>query len=179
MKLSSDLKAKEFLLADVMASIGVALQVRGVKPKHIKKAMQQFKEVAFRMTKLNDFIYNDAKSTNPYSTIAAIQCLDNIFLICGGYDRKENLSCLNEHLHKLKKVYAYGQTKDKIYNYMSNHNVECVCFRNLEEAFIQALQERNNENILFSPMYASFDSFKNYIERGNFFNQLFSKYFNS
>lgn len=179
LKLTSNLKEKEFLLADVMAAIAATLQVQGIKASHIRKAFKQFKEVDFRLTKLNDFIYNDAKSTNPYSTIAAMKCFDNILLICGGYDRKENLNCLNEHLYKLKKVYAYGQSKDKVYNYMTNHNVECHCFTSLEEAFVQALKDRKDETILFSPMFASFDCFKNYNERGKFFNQLFSKYSNS
>lgn len=177
LKINSNLRDKDFLLADVMAAISTVLQVQGMCPHYIRKAMKHFKEVEYRLTKLNDFVYNDAKSTNPYSTIAAIKCFDSVLLLCGGYDRKENLNCLNEYLGKIKRVYAYGETKDKIYNYMTNHNVECFCFTSLEEAFYQAILERKDEVILFSPMFASFDSFKNYIERGTYFNELYSKYF--
>ncbi len=176
LKLNENLLSKEFLLKDVMAAVSTVLQIKKMTPRVIRKTMKQFKEVTFRLTKLNDYIYNDAKSTNPYSTIAAMKCFDDIELVCGGYDRKENLNCLNDYLHKIKRVYTYGDTKDKVYNYMTNHNVECLCFDSLDEAFLQAVKDRTVEIILFSPMFASFDHFKNYIERGNYFNQLYQKY---
>lgn len=177
LKLSDELKQKDYLLADIMASISVCMQVRKMSPRKIRRGIQEFKGVPFRLERLNSFIYNDAKSTNPYSTIAAISCFSKVSLICGGYDRKENLNCLNDYLPRIKKVYAYGDTKAKVYNYMVDHHVECVCFSSVDEAFEQSLKEHQDEIILFSPMFASFDGFKNYIERGRYFEQLYLKKF--
>ena len=171
-KINKELLSKEYLLLDYMAAISVVMVLNKIKVRKIRKKLNCFSEIEYRMTKYNDYVYNDAKSTNPYSTIAAIKCLDNIFLICGGYDRKENLNCLKPYLNKIKKVYTYGQTKNKIYNFMTVNNVEIEVFNSLKDAFTKALKDRSNEVILFSPMYASFDEYKNYVERGLYFDNL-------
>ncbi|MDE6047471.1 MAG: hypothetical protein K2F56_02465, partial [Anaeroplasmataceae bacterium] len=162
-------------LEDVMASISAVSLVKGITPKIIKEQLKTFEEVEYRLTKINDFIYNDAKSTNPYSTMAALECFDEVELVCGGYDRKENLSCLQSALPKLKRVYAYGQTKEKVRTYMEENKIECLTFDSLDEAFTKAYHDRKKEIILFSPMFASFDNFKNYIERGKYFNEIVLK----
>ncbi len=171
-KISKNLINKEYLLLDYMAAICVVMILGKTSIRKIRKYIHTFSEIEYRMTKFNDYIYNDAKSTNPYSTIAAINCLDNIFLLCGGFDRNEDLTCLKPYLNKIKKVYTYGQTKNKVYNFMINNNVDIEVFNNLEEAFKKSLIDRVNEIILFSPMFASFDEYKNYIERGIYFNNL-------
>jgi len=43
---------------------------------------------------------------------------------------------------------------------------------------IKTDKNRVHKTILFSPSAASFDSFKNFEERGKFFNQLIKKYMN-
>ncbi|MDE6415121.1 MAG: UDP-N-acetylmuramoyl-L-alanine--D-glutamate ligase [Anaeroplasmataceae bacterium] len=175
MKIEQNLIDKPFLLEDVMAAISAVSLVKGISPRVIKEQLKTFEEVEYRLTKINDFIYNDAKSTNPYSTMAALECFDAVELICGGYDRKENLACLQSALPKLKRVYAYGQTKEKVKSYMKENEIECLTFDSLDEAFIKAYQDRKEEIILFSPMFASFDHFKNYIERGKYFNEIAMK----
>ena len=177
-KLNKYIVEKEYLLSDYMAALSVLMGSGKIKPSKIRKYIKDFKEINYRLTKVNNFIYNDAKSTNPYSTIAALKCFNNVYLICGGYDRNENLGCLKSYLHKIKKVYAYGDTKNKIYNFMSLNNIETEVFNNLDEAFKKSLSDRINEIILFSPMFASYDNFNNYIERGNYFNELCKKYQN-
>ncbi len=171
-KINLSLKEKTFFLEDVMAAISAVSLVKGISSKIIREQMKSFEEIEYRLTKINSFIYNDAKSTNPYSTMAALECFDSVELICGGYDRKENLDCLKSSLAKLKRVYAYGQTKGKIEKYMQENNVECLAFNSLDEAFEKAYLDRKEEIILFSPMFASFDGFKNYIERGKYFNEI-------
>lgn len=172
LKINPSLKEKTFFLEDVMAAISAVSLVKGISSKIIREQMKSFEEIEYRLTKINSFIYNDAKSTNPYSTMAALECFDSVELICGGYDRKENLDCLKSSLTKLKRVYAYGQTKGKIEKYMQDNNVECLAFNSLDEAFEKAYLDRKEEIILFSPMFASFDGFKNYIERGKYFNEI-------
>ncbi len=172
LRLDENLKQKEFFLIDTLAAISVSMLVDKITPKIIQRQLKEFKEIEYRLTKINDFIYNDAKSTNPYSTIAAIKCFNEVELVCGGYDRKENLNCLVEYLPKIKRVYAYGQTKDKIHNFMQKNNVECSTFESLDDAFRKAYLDRKGEVILFSPMFASFDGFKNYNERGKYFTEL-------
>lgn len=166
---------KEYLLNDIMAAILVASNL-DINPKDIEKQIKSFEEIKFRFNKINEYIYNDAKSTNPYSTIACLKELDNVFLICGGYDRLENLNCLFDYLDRIDTVFAYGESKEKIYDYFIKHNKICHRFDNLESAFSEAIILRKNQIILYSPMFASFDQFNSYEERGNLFNKLCEEY---
>ncbi len=159
---------------DVMASVIVGINMK-IDIDCIGEVINDFKPVKYRFNKINEYIYNDAKSTNPYSTIASLNMLDNVFLICGGYDRGEDLSCLDNYLDKIKMVFCYGETKGKIFDYFCSNNIECFIYNNLEGALKDSLAKRVDEVILYSPMFASYDQFKNYEQRGKLFNELCQK----
>lgn len=176
LKLNNCIQSKQFLLKDYMAAISTVMQISKISPKIIKNVINKFEGVKYRLSPIYENIYNDAKSTNPFSTIAALEGLDNVFLICGGYDRYENLGVLNEYLYKIKKVFVYGATAEKVYNYMTLNNVSCYKFDNLIDATKEALFNRSNEVILYSPMFASYDQFSSYIERGELFEKIIKDY---
>jgi len=57
-------------------------------------------------------------------------------------------------------------------------------WKNIEEAlknvFSEIISQKSEKDIIFfSPAGASFDSFKNFEDRGNYFNQLIKKYINA
>ena len=62
------------------------------------------------------------------------------------------------------------------------HKLSFRCFKDLRSAVKQVLKDTNNNNhnlhktVLFSPSAASFDSFKNFEKRGEYFNFLLKKY---
>lgn len=144
--------------------------------KKAKKLIKSFKTPKFRLEKIDDYIYNDAKSTNCASTEAAILSIGDTHLICGGYDRGMDINLSLEALYKIKATYAYGECKDKLYDYFSKHNIICYKFDTLKEAFLYCCNRRGEkENILYSPMLASFDQYKSYNERGNEFNRLYKE----
>ena len=130
------------------------------------------------MTKYNDFIYNDAKSTNLYSTINAIKEFNrSVILICGGYDRKEDLSPLVEYLSLIKKVYVYGEVREKLYNFFKKHRINIESYPSLKEATINSLNNKKEDIILYSPMFASYDQYKSYEQRGKEFNTIIKEYY--
>ena len=50
----------------------------------------------------------------------------------------------------------------------------------LKKVFFEIKKQKKKENtIFFSPAGASFDSFKNFEDRGNYFNQLIKKFINA
>jgi UDP-N-acetylmuramoylalanine--D-glutamate ligase len=50
----------------------------------------------------------------------------------------------------------------------------------LKVIFSEITNQKSEKNIIFfSPAGASFDSFKNFEDRGNYFNQLVKKYINA
>ena len=78
------------------------------------------------------------------------------------------------------KAYIFGKNKRYfIHQFKNKTNYEC--FENLEKALKKIILDINNEklyihrNILFSPSAASFDTFKNFEDRGIKFNYLIQK----
>lgn len=163
---------------DVLAAISVA-KLLGVENKNITKALHDFENIKYRLEEIHKGIYNDAKSTNIFSTISALNEFrgKSVFLICGGYDRKEELSGLDLYTSNISKVYTYGETKDKVYNYFKRKKMKVLIFDNLSDATLNALNDRVDEVILYSPMFASYDQYKSYEDRGKEFNKIINDYY--
>ena len=163
---------------DVLAAISTA-KLLNIKSKNIIKALKNFKNIKYRLEEVYQDIFNDAKSTNIYSTISALNEFNNrkIFMICGGYDRMEDLSPLDNHLENIAKVYVYGSTKEKLQLYFKTKKINVLCFNTLKEAVIKSLNDRNDEVILYSPMFASYDQYSSFEERGKEFNKIIYNYY--
>lgn len=119
-------------------------------------------------------IINDSKSTCASSLKCAIETYKdkNIILLFGGYNKNLDFSFLNKY--KFKYLICFGSlTKD--IDSMSKVDIK---FDNLREASNYAFKVASKEDvILFSPGCASFDEFKNYIERGETFNNYIKEYY--
>lgn len=124
----------------------------------------------------NAKFFNDSKATNIASTLAAVNSFhENIILILGGSDKGENFANLFLNLPKnVKMVFAYGQTASKIVQHAILSGFQCVKkYDNLETVFAEVVKSVYDDCVvLFSPACASFDQFKNFEERGNYFKRL-------
>ena len=85
-------------------------------------------------------------------------------------------------LNKVKTLILTGQTAEKIFGAVKqkkeeqNKSIDIYKVNNLEEAVQKAKEQaKPNQIILFSPASASFDSFKNFEERGEKFKELVRK----
>lgn len=125
--------------------------------------------------------YNDSVSSSPTRTIAGLYSYtEDIVLIAGGYDKKLDYTPLAKPiLDKVTKLILLGDTKEKIYNAVTNLNKEIN--KNIEIYICNTLQEtvykakevaKEKEIVLFSPASASFDMFKNFADRGNKYKEL-------
>ena len=126
--------------------------------------------------------YNDSVSSSPTRTIAGINSYDeDIVLIAGGYDKNLDYTPLAEPiLRKVKKLILFGDTKDKIYDAVisrqKDKEIDIFICNSLEEVVNKAyLVSKNGEVVLFSPASASFDMFKNFMDRGIQFKDLVNK----
>lgn len=165
----------EHNILDVMAAICVC-KILNIKNSMIKKGLQNFVPAKYRLEKLANNIYNDAKSTNPFSTIEAIKTISKpVSLICGGYDRGESLEPLSKVIPYVKHVYAYGQTANKIQEFFLSQKVAVDRFETLFEASSQCLSNNDKNVILYSPMFASYDQYDSYAKRGEEFNRIIKK----
>ncbi len=155
--------------------------------KHLLlRTIQKFKGLKFRQQiifkKNNLTIINDSKSTSFYSTIGILKQSSNIFWILGGIHKKGDKFELKKSNLNNVRAFIFGKNKDffirklkkkvKLKYFSSLKNV-------LENIFYLIKKEKLSHNtILFSPCAASFDSFKNFEDRGLYFNKLIKRYLN-
>jgi len=119
---------------------------------------------------------NDSKATNVGATVAAINSFapkygKKIILIAGGDAKGADLSSLQETIKtNTKKVICFGKDGGTIAG-LDPH--KSIIVSSLEEAVEQAVASSDaGDCVLLSPACASWDMFKNYIERGEQFEQL-------
>ncbi|GAA4363205.1 UDP-N-acetylmuramoyl-L-alanine--D-glutamate ligase [Kangiella marina] len=125
----------------------------------------------------NDVTYiNDSKATNVGATVAAIQSFaprftGRIILIAGGDAKGAELGSLKDSIEQhVKTVICFGKDGKAIADLAKNKSIQVS---NLTEAVEQAVASSEaNDCVLLSPACASWDMFKNYIERGGQFEHL-------
>jgi len=152
------------------------------KPK-LLKTVNLFKGLDFRQQTIykNKFvtIINDSKSTSFSSSINLLKSYNNIFWIVGGLAKKGDKFNLSSRYYKNIKCYIFG--KDKIFfKKILKKKILSMSYNSLESILKKIIKEiKLNKNkhfhILFSPAAASFDKFKNFEDRGNYFNYLIKK----
>lgn len=118
--------------------------------------------------------YDDSKATTPVSTMAALKGIDEPkILIAGGYDKQISFAELGRCIaERAKAVVLIGQTADKIADAVALHDGDVRIQRadSMEQA-VRIAQELSDPGdvVLLSPACASYDMFKNYIERADAF----------
>lgn len=120
--------------------------------------------------------YNDSKATNIASTLVALKSFKNpINLILGGSDKGYGFDELFNNLPKnVKNIAVFGQTRSKIAFSAKKHRYKNIYIcANLQECVkLLQLKSKRGEVVLLSPACASFDFFRGFEERGNFFKKI-------
>lgn len=163
-------------------------KILGISTETIREFLYSTKTLEHRME--NFFKYgkvefiNDSKGTNLDSTKFAVEAFQSPILICGGYDKKLDLSPLeNLIMKKVKEVYLIGDISDKLQEGLEKLGYPREKIFNLKkiEDVLKELKSRLDKNredvVLFSPATSSFDQFKNFEERGKIFKDLTKSYF--
>ena len=120
-------------------------------------------------------IINDSKSTSFSSTLGLLSTYKNIYWIVGGKHKKGDEFNLHYKYYKNITAYIIGSNK----NYFTKQfkdKIKFKYFKNLRKVIIRLKKDIKNDIsskvILFSPSAASFDQFKNFEDRGDYFNKL-------
>ena len=127
-------------------------------------------------------IINDSKSTSFSSSIGLLKKNNNIYWLLGGiYKKGDKLNLSKQYFNNIR-AFVYGKNK-KFFNKKLKGKIKFKNFDNLKKALNEILiitqkEKFINKTILFSPSAASFDSFKNFEDRGSYFNKLIKKYLN-
>jgi len=148
---------------------------------NIEELKKNFKKLPFRIElvqqKSGVKFFNDSASTNPVSTIVAIdQMRRPTALLLGGSSKGLNFENLTDEIIKkriISSVYLFGESRAHIEESLraKKYQGTIKSFASLRQV-IENLDLGKVENVLFSPAFASFDQYENYTERANEFNEL-------
>ncbi len=155
--------------------------------KKLIKTVNKFKGLNYRQQiifdKKNLTIINDSKSTSFASSENVLKNLNNAYWILGGIPKKGDKIKLSKIKSKNFKAFVFGEHRNKFLRILKN-KLNVRSFRKLKGAlkviFSEINSQKSKKNIIFfSPAGASFDSFKNFEDRGYYFNQIIKKYINA
>jgi UDP-N-acetylmuramoylalanine--D-glutamate ligase len=156
-----------------------------LKNNLLLKSLKNFKGLSFRQEIIHNSkflkIINDSKATSFSSSEKLLKSLKNIYWIIGGLPKKGDKFLLKKDDCKKIKLYIFGKNQKFFINELKN-KMAFKSFLNLKSLIAKVFLDIKNENnfikktILFSPASASFDTFKNFEERGRYFNKLIKNY---
>ncbi|AOY77430.1 UDP-N-acetylmuramoyl-L-alanine--D-glutamate ligase [Clostridium formicaceticum] len=166
-------------LENALAATAMAF-LMGVEIEVIRTALMHFKGVVHRIEYVDTIkgvhFINDSKATNTDAAIKAIEAVNPpIILLAGGLDKASEFEDFIQAFNqKVKHVFAYGETAEKIYataEKLAFHHVTIV--KDLEEAASDAYAiAKEEDTILLSPACASWDMYRNFEERGDHFKKI-------
>ena len=182
------LKTSDILLPGVhnvenyMAAIAM---VEGLVPDEtIRQVARNFGGVEHRieLVRIKDGVrfYNDSIASSPSRTIAGLRSFsEKVILIAGGYDKHIPYDVLGPEIcTHVKQVFLCGATAPQIRSAVENcaefhGQVEMTDCGNFENAVrTAAAAAKTGDVVLMSPASASFDEFKNFMVRGEFFKKI-------
>jgi len=156
-----------------------------LKNNLLLKTLKKFKGLSYRQEIIHNSkflkVINDSKATSFSSSERLLKSLKNIYWIVGGLPKKGDRFLLKKNDCKNIKLYIFGENQKFFINQLKD-KMEFQSFLNLKaliaRIFFDIKSKNNfiNKTILFSPASASFDNFKNFEERGKYFNKLIKKY---
>ena len=154
--------------------------------KNLLKTLNRFKGLKYRQQiiyeKKNLTIINDSKSTSFASSENLLKSLNKVYWILGGIPKKNDKFKLTKKNCKNFKAFIFGNNVKKFKKHLKN-KMFVTNFLNLKDVLKNILiaieKDKLQKNIIFfSPAGASFDSFKNFENRGHYFNQVIKKLIN-
>ena len=150
-----------------------------------RQVAKTFNGVAHRMELVRELngvrYYNDSIASSPTRTIAGFHTFDQkMILIAGGSDKKVPFDELGpEIIDHVKALVLIGKTSDKIEAAVLNADGAKPPIYKMEtfEAAVKKAHDiaESGDIVALSPASPSFDLFKNFVARGNYFKELVSK----
>ena len=170
--------------ANALAAI-CACKLMGADTRAIVRALTQFRGVAHRLQKAGEVngitFIDDSKATNVDSAIKAIGSVKGeTVLLLGGKDKGYAYEPLFEAIRNSSVVHTvlYGENAFRILNAALKKGYASVTLCRPFDLAVKVayLTAKRGQNVLLSPASASFDSFRNYEERGERFSELVASF---
>ena len=182
-----EIKNKYFLTESNRENLSFIIELaKKLKLKNylLQKTIKNFKGLKYRqqiiIQKKSLTIINDSKSTSFSSSVGILKKDSNILWLLGGiYKKGDKLELKKKDLSNVT-AFIYGENKNLFIKQLRS-KVKFKNYKNLQDAvknvFSIIKKKRSVKyTILFSPCAASFDRFKNFEERGLYFNRLVKRF---
>ena len=175
-------------IANICTAASLVIDITGKEV--IKKVAKNFGGVEHRMELVREYNgvkwYNDSIASSPTRTIAGLKSFDQkVILIAGGYDKNIPYDIMGPYImNKVKLLILVGTTSPKIKEAVEieakrrrKKTMPIVEFENLKDAVEYAKENSQKGDVVaMSPASASFDLYKNFEERGNYFKKLVNSF---
>ena len=157
----------------------------GVNKSILFKTVDNFKGLKFRQQIIYESkkftLINDSKATSYSSSINILKSLKKVYWIVGGIPKFGDKFLMSKNQCSNFKAYIFGRNKNSFIKELKN-KINYEHFDDLKQTLKKIIldiklkkKEKEHKTILFSPSAASFDSFKNFKDRGEKFNKLIKK----
>ena len=166
--------------AENAAAAFAACKSVGVAPHAIMACLQSYpglvhRQEVFEIVDGTIFI-NDSKATNGDAAARALACYKNIYWIAGGRPKDTMLNACEEYFPNVDHIYLIGEAAISMAEFVKNR-LDFTISGDIKNAINQAIKDikkagKENAIVLLSPACASFDQFKNFEERGDFFKDI-------
>ena len=163
-----------------IAMISEFLKNEKTQSSEIEKSISTYQPEPHRLQKIgtiqNAHFWNDSKSTNFASTLAACKNFDgNVYWIGGGKIKGGKIKEFARNIIPLiNRAFLIGESAPLLAKIFNKEGLPYAIFNSIEQALIEAYEEVSTiTNILLSPGFASYDLFKNFEDRGNCFEKSF------
>ena len=189
-KIYNQIKNEYFLSSGNKENLSFVLKILKIfklNNKILLKTLNKFKGLKYRQQIIfknkNLTIINDSKSTSFASSENLLKNLNYVYWILGGIPKKSDQFKLSKKHCKNFKAYIFSRHYKEFKKNLKNK----IIVKNLKdlkdilnEIFLDIKKKKLEKNIiLFSPAGASFDNFKNFEDRGLYFNKLIKKFINA
>ena len=189
-KIYNQIKNEYFLSSGNKENLSFVLKILKIfklNNKILLKTLNKFKGLKYRQQIIfknkNLTIINDSKSTSFASSENLLKNLNYVYWILGGIPKKSDQFKLSKNHCKNFKAYIFSKHHKEFKKNLKNK----IIVKNLKdlkdilnEIFLDIKKKKLEKNIiLFSPAGASFDNFKNFEDRGLYFNKLIKKFINA
>ncbi|MBI5177818.1 MAG: UDP-N-acetylmuramoyl-L-alanine--D-glutamate ligase [Nitrospinae bacterium] len=163
-------------LENALAACAIAFSA-GADVAAITRALFRFEALPHRLELVAETAgvkyVNDSKGTNVGSTLKALDGMDgHVVVILGGLDKGSDYAPLADLVKRKKaSVILIGEAADKIGAALAGY-ADVVRAASMEESVrIAAARACRGDTVLLSPACASFDMFRDYLDRGDKFRQ--------
>jgi UDP-N-acetylmuramoylalanine--D-glutamate ligase len=161
--------------ANALAAHALARAI-GLPEAPLVDALRRFEGLPHRMRKLAEIagvaFYDDSKGTNVGATVAALSGLDRpVVLIAGGDGKGQDFSPLAPVVQaRARSVVLIGRDAGLIERAVAGSGVPLQRAGDMDEAVTVAFrQAKTGDAVLLSPACASYDMFRDYVQRAEVF----------